>query len=178
MLEIVFVARGGQGAKTAAHLLATSAMKQGYFVQAWPQFGPERRGAKVKAYVRISESEILTHAPISEPDFLVVFEKTVLKGEQTDNTTILNYPSVEEAKSLANFKELYVLDATKIARETTGTAIPNIAMLGALVKVLGNLKLEIVENEVREHFTKKRNAQLASKLCEALKLGYENVVKA
>src|SRR5512133_2510001 len=84
LIEIIFYARGGQGAKSAAEIMAQAAVSEGKFVQAFPSFGPERSGAPTETYLRISEKEIRTHEPIIEPDVVVVLDESLLQSEKNN----------------------------------------------------------------------------------------------
>lgn len=144
MIEIRWHGRGGQGAKTASLLLADAAFNTGRYIQGFPEYGPERMGAPITAYNRISEEPITIHSNIYEPDYVVVVDDTLLdsvdvtaglkeKGAIVINTT----KNSDEIKSkLKDYKgEVYVIDARKISLETLGKYFPNTPMLAAIVKV-------------------------------------------
>ncbi|PAB59343.1 2-oxoacid:acceptor oxidoreductase family protein [Anaeromicrobium sediminis] len=144
MVEIRWHGRGGQGAKTAALLLADVAFKTGKFVQGFPEYGPERMGAPITAYNRIDNKKITIHSNIYEPDFVVVVDDTLLQsvnvtsGLKEDGAIIINTTkSKEEISNHLNGYEgcVYTLDAKKISLESLGKNFPNTPMLGAVVKV-------------------------------------------
>jgi pyruvate ferredoxin oxidoreductase gamma subunit len=146
MVEIRWHGRGGQGAKTASLLLADAAFNTGKFVQGFPEYGPERMGAPISAYNRISDERCPIHSNIYEPDYVVVVDATLLTavdvtgGLKKEGGIIINSSkSPEELRPLLEGYEgkVYTIDAGKIAEEEIGRNIPNTPMLGAVVKVSG-----------------------------------------
>ncbi|MCL2820923.1 MAG: 2-oxoacid:acceptor oxidoreductase family protein [Oscillospiraceae bacterium] len=146
MVEVRWHGRGGQGAKTASLLLADAAFNTGKFVQGFPEYGPERMGAPITAYNRISDERCPIHSNIYEPDYVVVVDATLLSavdvtgGLKKEGAIIINSAkSPEELKPLLEGYEggVYTIDAGKIAEEEIGRNIPNTPMLGAVVKVSG-----------------------------------------
>ena len=142
MIEIRLHGRGGQGAVTSAELVALAAIKEGKYAQAFPSFGPERRGAPVVAYCRISDEQIKVRAAIVKPDIVLVLDPSILRlvdvsnGLKTDGVLVTNTRfSPEEIKKELDVKtRLATVDATGIAREELGLPITNTTMLGALLK--------------------------------------------
>ncbi len=148
-IEIRWHGRGGQGAKTAALLLADVAFHTGKHVQGFPEYGPERMGAPITAYNRISSETIKLHSNIYDPDVVVVIDESiaetgnVLKGLKADGTVVFNSArSVEEVRSaLGGYRgTLFVLDARAISEAALGKNIPNTPMLAAVVKATGLMK--------------------------------------
>ena len=146
MVEVRWHGRGGQGAKTASLLLADAAFNTGKFVQGFPEYGPERMGAPITAYNRISEERCPIHSNIYEPDYVVVVDATLLSavdvtgGLKKEGAIIINSAkSPEELRPLLDGYEggVYTIDAGTIAEEEIGRNIPNTPMLGAVVKVSG-----------------------------------------
>ena len=146
MVEVRWHGRGGQGAKTASLLLADAAFNTGKFVQGFPEYGPERMGAPITAYNRISDERCPIHSNIYEPDYVVVVDATLLSavdvtgGLKKEGAIIINSAkSPEELKPLLEGYEgkVFTIDAGKIAEEEIGRNIPNTPMLGAVVKVSG-----------------------------------------
>jgi len=146
MVEVRWHGRGGQGAKTASLLLADAAFNTGKFVQGFPEYGPERMGAPITAYNRISDERCPIHSNIYEPDYVVVVDATLLSavdvtgGLKKEGAIIINSAkSPEELKPLLDGYEgqVYTIDAGRIAEEEIGRNIPNTPMLGAVVKVSG-----------------------------------------
>lgn len=163
-LEIRWHGRGGQGAKTAALLLADVAFKTGAFVQGFPEYGPERMGAPITAYNRISREEIRVHSNIYTPDIVVVVDETLLHsvdvtaGLKEDGAIIINTPgSREDVIPLLNgYKgRVYTVDARKISVETLGKNFPNSPMLAAAVAVSGVMDKEAFIREMRTSYEHK-----------------------
>ena len=146
MVEIRWHGRGGQGAKTASLLLADAAFNTGKYVQGFPEYGPERMGAPITAYNRISDDRCAIHSNIYEPDYVVVVDATLLSsvdvtgGLKKEGAIIINSDkSPGELKPFLKGYEgrVYTIDAGKISEEELGRNFPNTPMLGAVVKVSG-----------------------------------------
>jgi len=161
-LEIRWHARGGQGAKTASLLLAEAAAMEGKFSQGFPDYGPERMGAPMRGFNRISDEPIKVHCAIYSPKIVVVLDDTLLStvdvmaGTPEDGIVIVNTVKSADAvrKELGvTDREVYVVDATGIAIEEIGRPIPNAPMLGALIKASGVLSLESVVDQIRKKFS-------------------------
>lgn len=153
--EIIFYARGGQGAKSAAEIVAQAAVKDGKFVQAFPSFGPERSGAPTETFLRISEKEIRTHEPILNPDIIVVLDETLLKSEKNrSNIWIVNSIKSEAAlkKIVENDKKVYPVDANGISTKIIGQLRPNTVILGKLIQISGIARIESVIQEFKNIF--------------------------
>lgn len=142
--EIRFHGRGGQGAVTAAKLLVEAALKEGKCFQAMPDYGGERMGAPIRAYTRISEKPIVPHCLVTDPDIVVVIDPTLLnsinvtEGIKKNGIIVVNTPlSPAEMRAKLGYKggKVATVDATKIALQNLGRNIPNVPMLGALLKV-------------------------------------------
>lgn len=159
MVEVRFHGRGGQGAVTSAELVAQAAIKNDHFAQAFPSFGPERRGAPVQAFLRVSESPIKLRSKVYEPDNVVILDSTLLgvvnpsEGLKKEGFVVINsHKSVEELKKIFPGRNIAFVDASKIAKEELGVPITNTTMLGALVKASGIVDLESLEEPVRARF--------------------------
>lgn len=159
IFEIRWHGRGGQGAKTAALLFGDAAVSTGKYVQAFPEYGPERMGAPVASFNRISSKPIRIHSGIENPDVVVVLDMSligqvdVLKGlDEKEGILIVNtHLSPSEIKKQLNFSgKVYTVDASKISLETIGRDIPNTPMMGALVKVTGIISLEELLKDARK----------------------------
>lgn len=146
LTEFRWHGRGGQGAKTAALLLADVAFKTGKHVQGFPEYGPERMGAPITAYDRISDDVIRVHSNIYDPDYVVVVDESlietvdVLKGLKPDGAIIVNTPKTpaEVRKELGEYPgRVCTIDARRISEEVLGKNFPNTPMLAATVKVSG-----------------------------------------
>jgi len=174
MIEIRFHGRGGQGAVTAARLLAEAAFLEGNHCQAFPFFGAERRGAPVMAFTRISKEPIRTHEQVYEPNHVVVLDPTLIEdvdvgsGLKRDGIIVLNSKKAPEKFKGA---KVALVDATAIAIESLGVPITNTTMLGALAKATGVVSLESVKKVVEKKFEK-----LAEKNIKAATRAYERTV--
>lgn len=168
LIEIRWHGRGGQGAKTASLLLADAAFNTGKYIQGFPEYGPERMGAPITAYNRISNSPIRIHSNIYEPDYVVVVDDSLLEavdvtaGLKSDGAIIINTTkNEEELKSILNgySGDIYTIDARKISLETLGKYFPNTPMLAAIVKVSGVIDekdfLTDMEGSFKHKFAKK-----------------------
>ncbi len=163
-LEIRWHGRGGQGAKTAALLLADVAFKTGQYVQGFPEYGPERMGAPITAYNRISKEVIRVHSNIYTPDLVVVVDETLLHsvdvtaGLKEEGAIIVNTPkSAEKIKPLLNgYKgKVFTVDARRISVEALGKNFPNSPMLAAAVAVSGVMSQEEFLKEMQESYQHK-----------------------
>ena len=144
LIEIRWHGRGGQGAKTASLLLADAAFNTGKYIQGFPEYGPERMGAPITAYNRISNKPITIHSNIYEPDYVVVVDDTLLDavdvtaGLKESGAIVIN--TTKDADTIRNHLkhyagDIYTIDARKISLETLGKYFPNTPMLAAIVKV-------------------------------------------
>jgi pyruvate ferredoxin oxidoreductase gamma subunit len=163
-IEIRWHGRGGQGAKTASLLLADVAFSTGKYVQGFPEYGPERMGAPITAYNRISEKKIRVHSNIYDPDFVVVVDQTLLesipvtKGLKKEGAIIINTNKTPEEirKSLNGWTgNVYTIDAKKISVDALGKNFPNTPMLAAVVKVSKIMEDEKFINEMQHSFEHK-----------------------
>lgn len=166
MLEIRWHGRGGQGAKTASLLLADASSSAGKYIQAFPEYGPERMGAPVTSYTRISDEPITLHSGVEAPKYVVVLDATFVgridftKGVPDGGAIIINTPmtakQMREEMGFTNDKvQIYVVDANRISEEHIGRAIPNTPMLGALIKATGVMTLESLVEDTRAKLSKK-----------------------
>jgi pyruvate ferredoxin oxidoreductase gamma subunit len=179
MKEIRWHGRGGQGAKTVSQILAQINLREGKYVQAFPEFGPERSGAPVRAYNRIADEEILVHSAVYSPDIAVVVDETLLESERPGDglnpkgALIVNTAcSAEEIGVRIGFRgKIVVLDADRIANEA-GTGFANVPMLGATAAVLGT-SWNIVEEEVRRTMGERMSKEMLDKNVQALRAGYD-----
>jgi len=179
MIEIRFHGRGGQGAVTSAEVLALAAISEGKYAQAFPSFGPERRGAPVVAFCRIDDKPIRIRANIYEPDMVVVLDSSLLKivnvaaGLRPDGTLVTNVKEapdkVREDLKLKN--RLACVDATRIAMEILKLPITNTTMLGALIKAR-----EFVKKESFIHPLEERFGRIAAKNISAFERAYQDTI--
>ena len=175
MLEIRFHGRGGQGAVTSAELVAIAAISEGKYAQAFPSFGPERRGAPLQAYLRISDDPIRLREKIYEPDIVVVLDPALLAkgnvqaGLKAKGTLVANSSKgLAEVKGECGFNgRTAVVDANTISEQELGVLITNTTMLGAVLKACGLVKLESMKAPLEERF-----GGLAAKNIKALERAY------
>ena len=188
MIEIRWHGRGGQGAKTASLLLADAAFNTGKFIQGFPEYGPERMGAPITAYNRISKTPITIHSNIYEPDYVVVVDDTLLESvdvtsglKETGSIVINTTKSAEYLKkALKGYSgEIYTIDARKISEEALGRYFPNTPMLAAIVKVSKIMTddelLEDMKGSFKHKFAKK--PEVIDGNMKALELALKEVKK-
>ncbi|MFZ5907393.1 MAG: 2-oxoacid:acceptor oxidoreductase family protein [Nitrospirota bacterium] len=184
-LEIRWHGRGGQGTVTAAKVLADACLSGGRHVQAFPEYGPERAGAPLRAYNRISSHELRMHCPVLNPRVVSVVDATLLdaidvaEGATDDAVFVVNssrQPGEIRSKLRApQGQKVFTIDATKIALDCIGRALPNAPMLGALCKITGLVTLEHLLDDVRKSFGKKFSQKIIDGNLEAARRGYEEV---
>ena len=179
-IEVRWHGRGGQGAWTASELLARAAIHEGKYIQSFPEFGPERMGAPVASFTRISDEPIKIHCAIYSPDVVAVLDPTLIKtvpvtkGLKEDGTIIINSEETpaEMRKTLKlNKGKVYTIPATEIAIKILGRPITNTAMLGAVASVTGIVKLESIEEVVKKRFRQ----SIAEKNVAVVKEAYKEV---
>jgi pyruvate ferredoxin oxidoreductase gamma subunit len=163
-VEIRWHGRGGQGTKTASLLLAEAAFNTGKYIQGFPEYGPERMGAPITAYNRISDNKIRIHSNIYEPDYVVVVDESLIKdvdvaaGLKKDGAILVNTQKepAEIKKQLKGFEgKVYTVDAMTISIDALGKYFPNTPMLGAIVKVSGVMTEEEFIASMEESFKHK-----------------------
>lgn len=163
-VEIRWHGRGGQGAKTASLLLAEAAFNTGKYIQGFPEYGPERMGAPITAYNRISDSKIRIHSNIYEPDYVIVVDESLIKdvdvaaGLKKDGAILVNTQKepAEVKEQLKGFEgKVYTVDAMTISIDSLGKYFPNTPMLGAIVKVSGVMTEEEFIASMEESFKHK-----------------------
>jgi 2-oxoacid:acceptor oxidoreductase gamma subunit (pyruvate/2-ketoisovalerate family) len=179
ILEVRWHGRGGLGAVTSAELVARAAISEGKYAQSFPSFGPERRGAPVLAFLRISDKSIKTRTVIYEPDVAVVLDPTLLRavdvtsGLKDDGKLIINSrKSPAQLKSEFGYKwPVAAVNAAKIAEDTIGLPITNTAMIGALLKITEAVKIDAMVGQLQERFGKRAMGNV-----EAMKRAYKETV--
>jgi len=185
ILEIRWHGRGGQGAVTAAKLLAGSALREGKHIQAFPEYGPERTGAPVKSFTRISDSPIRTHSQVTAPKVSIVLDPTLLEvvdvaeGLPEDGVLIINTtekPANIRKQLGLNKGKIFTVDATAISIENIGRNIPNTPMMGALIKATGVIKLDTLLDDFKEKFSSKFRKEVLEGNVNAIKKAYEEVI--
>lgn len=185
LTEIRWHGRGGQGAVTAAKLVAEAALEQNKYFQASPEYGPERMGAPIQAFTRISPIPINIHCNVTNPDIVVVLDPSLVSvvnvtdGLAADGVLIINTEmtpaEIRAANNIKNHK-LFTVDANKIALECINKAIPNTPMLGALLKATGIMDVDKVAEHMRASFGKKFSQEIIDGNIQALTRAYEEVL--
>jgi pyruvate ferredoxin oxidoreductase gamma subunit len=183
LIEIRWHGRGGQGVVTGSNLLARAGIVEGNYAQHFPEFGPERAGAPVRSYTRISDEPVDIHCGIYEPDIVVIIDPVMSKtpedyayGLKRGGDLMLNLPPDNSEKvakwARGNGYKLYVVDARKISLEEAGREIYNVPMLSALLRVRKLVSLEILEKVLAERFSGKvleMNLKLSRRCYEEVK---------
>ena len=188
LIEIRWHGRGGQGAKTASLLLADAAFNTGKYIQGFPEYGPERMGAPITAYNRISTEPITIHSNIYEPDYVVVVDDTLLESvdvtaglKETGAIIINSTKDGDELKKLIKgYKgDVYKIDARKISMEALGKYFPNTPMLAAIVKVSKIMTDEEFLNDMKGSFKHKfaKKPEVIEGNMKALELALNQVEK-
>ena len=185
-VEIRWHGRGGQGAKTAALLLADVAFKMDKYVQGFPEYGPERMGAPITAYDRISDTPIRVHSNIYNPDYVVVVDETLLhtvdvtKGLKKDGAILINTEGTAEdlMPLLKGYKgKVYTINAREVCMKTLGKYFPNTPMLAAIVKISGVIEQEAFFNEMENSLSHKfaKKPEVLEGNMKALKMAFKEV---
>lgn len=183
-LEIRWHGRGGQGGKTAVFMLAESLVEQGKHAQGFPDYGPERMGAPVRGYNRISDDPVRLHCGITSPQIVVVLDPTliaggdVISGLKPGGKVLVNSAeSPEEIRKQLGLKDggVYTVDATGIALEEIGRPIPNSPMIGALLRITQLAEIDSMARLVGKKFEGKLSAKAVEGNVRAMKRAYEEV---
>ena len=188
LIEIRWHGRGGQGAKTASLLLADAAFNTGKYIQGFPEYGPERMGAPITAYNRISTKPITIHSNIYEPDYVVVVDDSLLEsvdvtsGLKEDGAIVIN--TTKDADYIkSNLKgyngEVYTIDARQISLEALGKYFPNTPMLAAIVHVTGIMSDEDFLNDMQGSFKHKfaKKPEVIEGNMKALEMALNRITK-
>jgi pyruvate ferredoxin oxidoreductase gamma subunit len=184
LTEIRWHGRGGQGVVTAGELLAETALESGKYFQAFPDYGPERMGAPIRAFTRLSDEPITIHSQIEEPDVVLVLDPTLLgavqvaEGLKQDGILLVNTTlSPAEVREATGFEagRVFTVDASHIAIEEMGREITNTPMIGAFARATGTFEIEQLADELRAWFGKKLSPELVEANVRALKRAAEEV---
>ncbi|MFP4497486.1 MAG: 2-oxoacid:acceptor oxidoreductase family protein [Vulcanimicrobiota bacterium] len=184
MLEIRWHGRGGQGAKSAALLLAEAAMDAGKYIQGFPEYGPERAGAPIKAYTRISDEQIDIHCGVTNPQIVIVIDPTLLasvpvtEGLKSDGILLVN--SDKDPKTVREMLDMkdgkvYTVDANKIAMDTIKKPLPNTPMIGALIGATNLIEEKNMEKQIHHKFFSKLGQKGVDANIEAVKRAIKEV---
>lgn len=179
MNEIRWHGRGGQGAKTVSELLALALMHHGDYVQAFPEYGPERSGAPLQAYTRSSDHPIRLHCGVTDPDIVVVLDDSLLReihvaeGLKSGGFLLINTSAPEESiRAQIHYEDrLYCIDADRIAVET-GLPYSNVVMAGALAALMGNPPLEYLKKAASKLLSKKLSQKMVDVNLKAIEAGF------
>jgi pyruvate ferredoxin oxidoreductase gamma subunit len=184
MTEIRWHARGGQGAVTAAKMLAEMALCKGLFFQAFPEYGPERMGAPIQCFNRVSDEPIRTYYSVTQPDIVMVVDPSLCdvidftSGMAAGAQVVINTgecpDTMKEKYKLYDYK-VATVDAIRISTETMGRSMPNIPMLGALLKINGLFSLEEAKNFTEDYFGSKFPQKVIEANIKALVRAFEEV---
>ncbi|MEK7813765.1 MAG: 2-oxoacid:acceptor oxidoreductase family protein [Candidatus Desantisbacteria bacterium] len=186
LTEIRWHGRGGQGAKTAAILFADAALGEGKYVQAFPEYGPERMGAPVQSYNRLSDKPITIHCGVKCPRFVAVLDPTLMdaidvtNGLPDDGVLLINTkktPQQVRAEMQITGRKVFTVDASGISKRCLGREIPNTPMLGALVKISGLINFERMVDDTRKKLEKKfkTKPEMIDGNVMAIKAAYDEV---
>jgi len=184
VIEIRWHGRGGQGAKTAALLLAESALEEGKYIQGFPEYGPERMGAPMRSFTRISESPITLHSNVRNPDAVVVLDSSLLDtidvvdGLPEEGVLLINTSqSPREIRQKLNLKKrkVFTVDASSISLDILGRNLPNTPMLGALIKATDLLGIDTIISAIKHKFEKKFSSRILEGNIQAIRRAYEEV---
>ena len=193
-IEVRWHGRAQQGVVTAAKLLAEAALREGKYVQAFPEFGPERMGAPVRAYNRISDKPIRLHCQVKNPDIVLIVDPTLIgtrlsggcesqgslsDGVKDDSIFIVNTTKPSETMrrelGLDGKGKVFTIDASRISMDKIGRHLPNTVMLGALAKATSVIGLSSLIDNFRENYSKKFPQKVVEGNIEAMKKGFEEV---
>ncbi|HLC19214.1 MAG TPA: 2-oxoacid:acceptor oxidoreductase family protein [Thermodesulfobacteriota bacterium] len=194
-LEVRWHGRAQQGVVTAAKLLGESCLRAGRYVQAFPEFGPERMGAPVRAYNRVSDEPIKLHCQVTNPRYVIIADPTLIgtklsggleaSGSVTDGAAEEAVFIVNTSKSPEEMRhaleldgrpaKVYTVDATKISIETIGRIMPNTPMLGALAKVTDVVILDDLIESFKDNYSKKYSPKVIEGNVKAMNRGYDEV---
>lgn len=186
MIEIRWHGRGGQGAKTASLLLADAAFNTGKYIQGFPEYGPERMGAPITAYNRISDTPVRIHSNIYEPDYVVVVDDSLIgavdvtSGLKDNGAIVINTNEDIDSlrKKLNGFSgKIYTIDASKISLECLKANFPNTAMLAAVVNITKIMSKEELVDNMKDAFSHKfaKKPEVIEPNMEALLRGYDEI---
>jgi pyruvate ferredoxin oxidoreductase gamma subunit len=184
LTEIRWHGRGGQGAVTAAKMVAELALGEGRYFQAFPEYGPERSGAPIVAFTRVSDEPIQVYSGVKHPQIVVVLDSSLLavvdvtKGAPDDAVVLVNSsrtPAMLRRAYGIKGRKLYTINATRIAVETIKRPIPNTPMVGALTRITGLFPIDDVVDFLRENFGKKFPPKVVEGNISAITRSYEEV---
>lgn len=182
-IEVRWHGRAQQGVVTAAKILGEACLRAGKYVQAFPEFGPERMGAPVRAYNRVSDEPIRLHCQVSDPGYVLIADPTLIgtvkvtEGASEDAVFIVNTqrPPEEMRKELGlagGKAKVFTVDASNISIDTIGRLMPNTPLLGALAKAAGFVTLDALIDNFKDNYSKKFSSKVIEGNVEAMKRGF------
>ncbi|HTY47476.1 MAG TPA: 2-oxoacid:acceptor oxidoreductase family protein [Methanomassiliicoccales archaeon] len=182
-VEIRWHGRGGQGVVTANEILAGAALREGKYIKAFPEFGPERMGAPIRAFARVSDKPINIHSQVYYPDYVVVLDPTLLtnptvkEGIKQTGSIIANYPEGNDKlrSVVGDSYSVHSVNATKISMEEIGKPMANTAMLGAFVRISKIVDILTVTSELEAKFAGKFSKEVTEKNVRAVTRAYKEV---
>ena len=184
MTEIRWHGRGGQGAKTAATMVAEAALQEGKYSQGFPEYGPERMGAPIRGFTRISGQAIRLHCPIEQPDVVAVLDETLIgvanitEGATPDTVFLVNSaaePAAVRTRLKIQGGKVWCVNATKISLDEIGRDIPNTPMIGALIRITKCISMDAMKKDVEHKFLKKFGERVVQGNVRAIQRAYEEV---
>lgn len=183
VLEVRWHGRGGQGTVTGAKTLAEAILSLGKYIQAFPEYGPERRGAPVRVFNRFADAPIRLHTPVHNPKIVIVVDPTLIgavplcEGAQEDAIFLVNSTEdpakLRTSLGLSPSQKLYTLPATKISIDEIGRALPNAPMIGAFNRATEMIPLETLLKEIRSSMEDKFPVKIIDGNISAIRRGYE-----
>jgi len=181
IFEVIIYGRGGQGAKTTAEIIAQAALLENKYVQAFPEFGPERSGAPVQTFVRISGKPIKTREPISDPDCFMVLDETLLEDfsgfEKLDKNSFFIINTKKKKKDIPNITDfkgkLFLIDASGLSLEIIGENRPNTVILGKFSSITKQVELDNIVKIFRSKYEQKIGSEKTDKNIQAIQAAYE-----
>jgi len=186
-IEVRWHGRGGQGTVTACKVFADACLNGGRYVQAFPEYGPERAGAPIRAYNRVSERELRGHYPVIRPNIVVVVDATLLdsidvtEGAPDDAAFIVNCCAksgdIRKRIHAGPNQRIVAVDATHISIETIGRPMPNAPLIGCIARVSGILSLQDALDDIQKNFSKKFSRKIVDGNLEATRRGFEEATE-
>ena len=177
MYEIRIHGRGGQGVRTTAHILGRAAFLSGYETQDFAIYGAERRGAPVASFCRLDKTRILTRGYVFNPDAVIVLDPTISRDAVLGGTTDRTLVVVNSDRPMSKFMGAVFVDATKIALDTIGLPIPNVAILGCFLKHTRLFPLERLKQGVREELEEAGHGEAVKGNIQACERCWEHTVR-
>jgi len=186
-IEVRWHGRGGQGTVTACKIFASACLNSGKYVQAFPEYGPERAGAPIRAYNRVSDKELRGHYPVIRPNIVVAVDATLLDNidvsEGTSDTAIFivncckNENGIRDRIKIKPAQRIITVDATRISLDTIGRPMPNAPLIGCLARESGILSLQAILDDIRRDCEKKFSREIIDGNLEATKRGFEEAAE-